>query len=276
MPDDNFNKYCEDLLVRYNRRNTKVLTRHLESLCKFLREEGNHVVQTMFGDSVQKGTYVTGLRDVDVLLIVNESSLVNQPPAKVKKYVRGTIKRRLSNNPVQAGKLAVTVKYSDKTEIQLLPAIRTRTGSVRIAQHGTTRRSKVVHPEKLAEVNAARDGRVVPVIKIAKAMADCFITQEDRKLSGYHMESLAIDAFADYQGPLDPKAMLNRLLRHSAKAVMSPVNDSTGQSRYVDEYPGPADSGSRERASTYFGQMRGKVNSCKTRAACNALFCIED
>ena len=74
MPDDNFNRYCEDLLVRYNRRNTRALTRHLESLCSFLREEGNHVVQIMFGGSVQKGTYVTGLSDVDLLLIVNESS----------------------------------------------------------------------------------------------------------------------------------------------------------------------------------------------------------
>ena len=237
-------------------------------------------MQTKFGGSVQKGTYVTGLSDVDVLLIVNQSPLVNQPPSKVKKYVRDTIKRRLPQNPVNAGKLAVTVKYADKTEIQLLPAIRTKTGGVRIAQHGTSRWSKVTHPdkfaEKLAEVNAARDGRVVPVIKLAKAMADCFITQEDRKLSGYHMESLAIDAFRDYQGPLDPKAMLNRLLRHSAKAVMSPITDSTGQSRYVDEKLGSADSGPRKRTSTYFGQMRGKVNACKTRAEFNALFCIED
>ena len=29
MPDDNFNQYCEDLLVGYNRRNTKTLTRSL-------------------------------------------------------------------------------------------------------------------------------------------------------------------------------------------------------------------------------------------------------
>ena len=280
MPDDRFNEYCEALLAQYTRKNTKALTRHLESLCRFLREEGNHVVQTMFGGSVQKGTYVTGLSDVDVLLIVNQSSLVNQPPSKVKNYVRDAIKRRLPNNPVQAGKLAVTVKYSDKTEIQLLPAIRTKTGGVRIAQHGTRKWSKIAHPEKFAEklakVNASRDGRVVPAVKLAKAMADCFITQEDRKLSGYHIESLSIDAFEGYQGPLDPKAMLNRLLRHSAKAVMSPITDSTGQSRYVDEYLGPADSGPRKQASTYLGQMRGKINSCKTRAEFNALFCIGD
>ena len=278
MPDDRFNEYCEDLLVTYNRRNTKAVTRHLESLCRFLREEGNHVVQTMFGGSVQKGTYVTGLSDVDVLLIVNESSLMNQPPAKVKKYVRGTIQDRLRQNTVSAGSLAVTVCYSDGTEIQILPAIRTNSGGVRIADPGSNQWSSVARPDdfarKLAKVNTARDGSVVPVIKLAKAMADCFISRPSRKLSGYHMESLAIDAFKDYQGSLDPKSMLIHLLEHSMDAVKSPITDSTGQSRYVDDKLGRADSGPRKRASTYFGQVRGKVNSCKTRAAFNALFCI--
>ena len=122
MPDDRFNEYCENLLAQYKRRNTPTVTQRLESLCGFLRQKGN-VVQSKFGGSVQKGTYVTGLSDVDVLLIVNQFSLVNQPPSKIKNYVRDAIKRRLPNNPVQACKLAVTVKYSDKTEIQLLPAI---------------------------------------------------------------------------------------------------------------------------------------------------------
>ena len=251
MPDDDFNKRCEDLLVRYKRRNSTTLTGRLESLCTFLRQEGD-VVQTMFGGSVKKGTYVTGLSDVDVLLIVNESSLVNQPPTNVIEYVRDTIQRRLPNNEVSSGMLAVTVKYSKGPEIQVLPAIRRKKG-IRIAELGGAKWSNVARPDdfaaELAKVNTARDGRVVPVIKLAKAMTDCFITQEDRKISGYHMESLAIGAFTDYQGPLDPKAMLNRLLRHSAKAAMSPITDSTGQSRYVDEYLGPADSGPRKQAS---------------------------
>ena len=102
MPDDRFNEYCEDLLVRYKRRNSTTLTRRLESLCTFLGQKGD-VVQTMFGGSVKKGTYVTGLSDVDVLLIVSESSLVNQSPAKVIEYVRETIQHRLRQNTVSAG-----------------------------------------------------------------------------------------------------------------------------------------------------------------------------
>ena len=277
MPSDNFNQHCEELLARYTRRNQQAVTRHLESLCGFLRQEGNHVVQTMFGGSVRRRTYVTGLSDVDVLLVVNQASLVNQPPTRVIEYVRDTIRRRLPQNRVSAGNLAVTVRYSDRTEIQVLPAIRTNTGGVRIAEPGSTQWSNVAHPErfaqKLREVNHARNGRVVPVIKLAKAMADCFITRPSRKFSGYHIESLAIDAFRGYQGTLDPKAMLVYLLGHSLRVVMSPIADSTGQSRYVDEYLGPAESRRRQRASTYFGQMRCKVISCRSRAQFDNLFC---
>ena len=277
MPNDNFNRYCEELLARYTRRNQQAVTRHLESLCNIIRNEG-HVVQTMYGGSVQRGTYVTGLSDVDVLLIVNQSSLVNQSPARVIQQVRRTIMGRLPNNSVRAGNLAVTVGYANGIEIQVLPAIRTNSGGVRIAEPGSTGWSNVVHPgnfaRRLAEVNDVNNGRVVQVIKLAKAMADCFITRPSRKFSGYHIESLAIDAFRDYQGTLDPKAMLVYLLGHSLRVVMSPIADSTGQSRYVDEYLGPAESRRRQRASTNFGQMRCKVISCRSRAQFDNLFCV--
>ncbi|MYD35709.1 MAG: nucleotidyltransferase [Dehalococcoidia bacterium] len=278
MPQFNFNEHCEKVLARAKRQNAQKLTGRLDSLCEALRQEGNHVVQTKFGGSVQKGTYVTGLSDVDVLLIVNDSSLVNEPPAKVKEYVRKTIRKRMPNNPVQVGKLAVTVKYADGMEIQLLPAIRTRSEGIRIARPGARKWSKIAHPDgfadKLAKVNTAKGGRVVPVIKLAKAIADSFITRKDSKISGYHLESLAIDAFQGYQGKLGSKVMLDHLFKYATKAVLKPIVDSTGQSRYVDEYLGSANSQARQRASTHFGQMRGKVNSCDSTRDFNALFGI--
>ena len=276
MPPDRFNQYCEELLARYTRRNQQAVTRHLESLCNIIRDKG-HVVQTMYGGSVQRGTYVTGLSDVDVLLIVNQSSLVSQSPAKVIQQVRRTIKGKLPNNPVKAGNLAVTVGYASGIEIQVLPAIRTKSGGVRIAEPGSTTWSNVVHPEnfacRLAEVNDANNGRVVQVIKLAKAIANCHIRRPSRKFSGYHLESLAIGAFKNYQGPQDPKAMLRHFLSHAVTAVTSPIADTTGQSGYVDEYLGAANSRLRNRASTYFSQMRGNVNSCTTLARFNSLFC---
>ncbi len=277
MSDDRFNEYCENLLVQYKRRNGKAVTRHLSGLCNILSNDDDHVVQTKFGGSVQKGTFVTGLSDVDALLIVNQSTLKNKPPSKVITYVADTIQRRLPKNPVNKGRLAVTVGYADKSEIQILPAIRTTDG-FRIADPGSTKWSNVVHPERFVErlikVNNARGGRVVPVIKFAKALADCSITHEDRKLKGYHMESLAVGAFKGYNGELDSRSMLLHFLAYSMKAVMSPIPDPTGQSKYVDEYLGPAGSKLRKGVSTQLRQIQGKVNSCKTRGEFNDLFCI--
>ena len=50
----------------------------------------------------------------------------------------------------------------------------------------------------------------------------------------------------------------------------------TGGPVYVDANLGSAGSRLSRSVSTQLGQMRGKVNSCKTRAAFNALFCIRD
>ena len=75
MPDDNFNRCCEDLPVRYNCRKTKALARHFESLCRFLKEEASQVMWTMFGGFLRQGTYATGLSDVDVTPILNQSDL---------------------------------------------------------------------------------------------------------------------------------------------------------------------------------------------------------
>ena len=246
MTDQEFNSYCENLLTQYNQRNTAATTRHIDGLCQILSQEGE-VVQTMFGGSVRRHTYVNGLSDVDVLLIVNESSLVSRPPADTIEHVREIVARRLHNNQVRAGNLAVTVKYADGTEVQVLPAIRRASGGVRIADPVSGRWSNVTHPEnfvrKLVEVNQANGNRVVPTIKLAKAIADCFIRRSEHKISGYHMESLAVEAFRNYQGERGHRAMLNRLFRNSVNAVMQPISNSTGQSRYVDEYLGEAGSG---------------------------------
>jgi len=278
MTDSNFNRWCEELLATYTRRNQQAVARHLESLRSTLSRQGNHAVQTMFGGSMRRGTDVAGLSDVDALLIVNESSLRNRSPSDVIEHVREIVQRQHPSNTVRAGRLAVTITYSDGTEIQLLPALRTSSGGIRIAELGSTGWSSVVRPERFAEelsaVNQATDGRATPVIKLAKSIADCQITNQTRKITGYHMEALAIDAFRNYRGATNPQAMLDHLLSHSMTAVMKPIADSTGQSRNVDDYLGQGKSRRREGARTHFGQMRGKVRGCVTRAQFNALFCL--
>ena len=274
----NFNHHCEKLLDRYMNRNRQRDAQRLNEIRDATSHAGYEPVQTMFGGSVKRGTDVTGLSDVDALLIVNDSSLVSRPPSDAIERVRDVIQDRFPENEVIAGKLAVTIKYASGPEIQILPAIRTNSNGIRIAEPGNSQWSNITRPEafaeKLVEVNNANGARVVPVIKLTKAMAHCHVKRQSRKISGYHIESLAIDAFSNYDDELKTQVMLDHFLTYSMDAVMEPIADSTGQSRFVDEYLCVAGSSLRERTKTYFGQMRGKVRRCETRTQFNELFCI--
>lgn len=277
MTYNDFNRRCEELLARYSDRNNENIRRHIEGLCAVLRREGN-AVEAIYGGSVSRGTDVNGISDVDILLVVNQSSLINQPPSRVINYVRETLERHLPFNSIRAGNLAVTVRYADDIEIQILPAIRTNTNGFRIAQPGSTQWSNIVLPDRFAarlvEINRRNNGRVVLTIKLAKAIADCFITKTNRKISGYHMEALAIKAFENYQGPQDSKNMLVHLFGNSMTDVLTPIRDSTGQSIAVDEYLGEGGSRLRKGAETHFGQMRGMINSCRNASDFDSLFCL--
>ena len=275
LRDDEINGYLREQLREYNDRDTEAVSRHLQVLRDSLEFTDDDVIHTLFGGSVSKHTAVNGLSDVDVLVIINDSSLSGRLPASAIKLMEQRIRQRLPQTSVSAGDLAVTVKYSDGIEIQVLPAIRTKSG-VRIADPRANRWSNVLYPErfarKLTQVNQANNGQVIPAVKLAKSLAAHMIRSDRDKISGYHMESLAIEAFRNYHGPHDLKSMVHHFTDFSSRAVLKPITDPTGQSRHVDEYLGPADSRQRQKASESFKGMLRRLDSSKTRGELDNLF----
>jgi len=275
MNDNEFNGHLRNMLRNYNNRDHEAVNRHIKGLRSALEQDADDVIRPLFGGSVSKHTYVDGLSDVDVLMTVNDSSLSGQSPKKVIQHMADLIKKRMPQTNVSTGKLAVTVSYSDGLEIQILPAIKTKSG-IRIPDPKSNGWSRVIHPKKFAEkltkVNQENQGRVIPAIKLTKGLAARSIQSEKDKISGYHLESLAIEAFNNYRGPHDRKSMINHLLGFSADAVMQPIKDSTGQSRLVDEYLGLPSSPKRKRASAAFRKMQNSLNSCRSATDLDNLF----
>ena len=275
LSDAEINGYLRSLLRSYNDRDTQAISRHLQVLRDSLELTDGDVIRTLFGGSVSKHTAINGLSDVDVLVIINDSSLSGRSPAAVIQLMAQRIQQRLPQTNVSTGDLAVTVKYSDGIEIQVLPAIRTKSG-VRIGDPEVDRWSRVLFPDrfarKLTQVNQAHDGKVIPTVKLAKGLA-AHNTRSDRdKISGYHLESLAIEAFKNYHGSHDLESMVRHFMDFSSRAVKRPITDPTGQSRHVDEYMGPVGSTRRNRASASFRRMLRRFDACRTRADLENLF----
>ena len=275
LTDNEVNSYLRKRLKKANARKSEAINRHVRGLRDALKQEADDAARPIFAGSFDKNTFVDGLSDIDILIAINDSSLSGQSPRRVIKHMADLIENRMPKTKVRTGSLAVTVTYSDNYEIQVLPAIRTKKG-IKIPTHGSNQWSRVVHPErfveKLIQVNGANKRKVIPTIKLVKAMVGRFGQSKKAKPSGYHIESLAIEAFDDYHGETDFKSMVICFLRFSVNAVKNPIKDSTGQSRYVDEYLGRANSTERREVSAMFRNMRKRLNGCRSTEDLDRLF----
>lgn len=265
--DADVNSSLNDVLSSINDRSVEDINRHLDTIKKKINSEINGVVDLFFGGSVNKKTYVEGISDVDSLVILNDTELEKMSPSEVLHYFEKKISERLPFTEIRKGSHAVTVKFSDGVEIQLLPALKTASG-IKIASNSQLDTwSNVVKPhkfaQKLTDINKANSNKVVPVVKLAKAIISNF--PETRKLSGYHAESLAIDVFKKYEGPLQTKAMLKHFFKESSRMVLSPIKDSTGQTRHVDDYLKGRNSIERRKVADSLSQIVRRMSNADAK-----------
>jgi len=246
-----------DLLSDYNNKDNEAINSHLDKIRSILENEFGGIIELKFGGSVKKRTYVDGLSDIDVLILINKCDLSDLSPNAVLNKVKGRLQEMKLRDikEIRAGDLAVTVTFNDDKEIQLLPAISSGEG-YKIAKAKKNEWSRLINPDKFADrltkINQSNGGKVIPVIKLMKGINDQF--PEPQKLNGYHIESMAIEIFKSYpdSNPRTPKAMLKYFFEKGKDILRSPIRDKTGQSRNVDDYLGQENSENRLKISRTF------------------------
>jgi len=232
-----------DALAQFNNRDVEGTQRILEKVKQELSDEFDDTVGLVFGGSVAKHTYVDGLSDVDALVILKETMIEGDSPSKLVGLFAEKLRARFGRGEekVQEGNLAVTLNIDGKS-IQLLPAIRSGDAFKIASPDGRT--WATINPrkfaEKLASANQALDGKLVPVIKLVKSINSGL--PEQRQLTGYHIESLAINVFRGYEGARNTKDMLRYFFDKAPEYCKRLIRDSTGQSVHVDEYLGEENS----------------------------------
>ena len=252
--------HLASLLADFNDRDVEGIREVFDEIKSDLENEIDGTVDTLFGGSILKHTYVDGISDVDALVLLNNSELANKSPNKVKSFLADCLRDRYGEDAVREGVLAVTVNVEDKT-IQLLPALR-HGESVKIASSDGKNWSKV-NPQgfahALTKANQRLDGKLVPCIKLIKAIVATL--PERRQITGYHAEAMAINVFRGYDGLRTPKSMLRHFFEHASEHVTEPIKDSSGQSVYVDEYLGSANSLERRIVADALGRIGRKMRN---------------
>jgi predicted nucleotidyltransferase len=218
------------------------------------------------GGSVAKHTYVDGLSDVDNLLIIHGAT-VDETPATILEAVGDRLAAEIIDADVRVGRIAITVSYPDGMELQFIPAVRDGE-KLRVPswiREGWSRIDPKAFTDALTRRNRQCEGKLVPTIKLAKAIIASW--PESVQLSGYHVESLAIHAFRNYQGEYKTAVMLPHFFDSAASTVLAPIKDKTGQSIHVDTYLGKAKSPERQKTSHWCSQVAKRMKNALTQGS---------
>ncbi len=264
--DEDVNRLLAKLLARFNDRDKELQN---------LLADAAEIDQVLLGGSVAKHTAVDGLSDIDALVVLNQEEYAAKSPAVMLERFYRTLTRELPRNEVESiekGQLAATVKYRDGTEIQLLPALRSGQVVSIAAAGGKTWND--THPRRfqreLTRANSRLNGGLVPAIKLLKSLVASFPQQ--KQLTGYHVEAMALEAAKNYSGATTPRALLIHILAHAADRVLKPITDKTGQSRTVDSYLGDGNSLERRNISQTLGGVRRRLEAATSVAQWSAMY----
>lgn len=273
--DSDVNALLSERLAQINARDVQLINKRLDEIISALGDRIEDVDRLLYGGSVAKHTYVDGLSDVDCLVVLKSEALPEDTPQALIGAMATALRQGLDAGEIAeiVEGFAVTVRYKDGHEVQLLPAVE-RDGRVAISDKRGTGWSLIrpkAFEERLTAANGKQDGRLVPAIKLAKAVVDAS-TAESERPGGYHMEALAIDAFRDYDGPRTNKAMLSHFFERASDRIARPISDVTGQSDRIDETLGESGSTARQRISTAFSRIAACMRSATDASAWDELF----
>lgn len=254
------NFVLNSLLADINNRDNISIQRHINEVRKALERFIDGTMDIRYGGSVSKHTYVDGLSDIDTLAIINNTELRGKSPGEVKDFFWHRLIERYPNTEIKKGKLAITLKYSDGLELQILPALKTG-DNFKIAANDsdwikTNPKNFVL---ALRYTNIVNNGKVIPTIKLVKSIISNL--PESRRINGYHVEALAIEIFSRFSGRKTTKNLLKTFFKEASVHVLEPIKDRTGQSAHVDDYLGLKNSIERKMVSDSLAQISRKMQN---------------
>jgi hypothetical protein len=224
-----------------------------------LADQLETTIELWFGGFVASHVSASGLSDADLLLVLKEPT---EAPRAVLAKLEAQLRQALPRD-IEVTKGAIGITLADPTggDLTVVPAMRT-TKILQVPSQAEDRWARLdleAFCEQLVERNEACAMRLVPTIKLGKAIAVELPRLE--QLLGYHIETMALTAFDSYRDPKTLDRMLPHFFRTMSQLVLSPIRDADGRSMHVDDYLGRANGEERKELSRALDRVARRMDN---------------
>ena len=225
--------YLSEKLKEINDLDYEAINAHRDSIENALGKEFE-IERMSFAGSHGRRTDVDEFSDIDLLATFRSKSDLPNSSDEAIAVLAKRLRERFPRTSIETGDMAVTVKFKDGLEVQVLPAYRMGS-SIRIPDvnsAGWKSSNPTVHARKLRETNENCGRQVHSAIKLAKQLFD----RNRMGLKSYHVENMALKAFEHFSGPFSNRNMLRHLINRSKSLVHQRMADRAGQTADVSDY----------------------------------------
>ncbi len=253
----------QESLHRTRKPNDGEVRENVQRVVDDLNEKTKLNATAVLGGSASKGTYVEGISDHDAVVRIPTEAARGKGPREILALLAERIRdTHPAATDVRIGRMAVTVVENGR-ETQYVPAVRDGR-YMRFPVPGEDRWGNACQPrkfvDKLNRANARLEGAVKEAIRAFRLVQDKHLPK-DQHLDGYHVESVALLAFRNYEKGKPRTKMVEDMVRAAAGILRKPVRDGTGQSLHVDDKWGAANSPERQATSH---ALKGLADRMKT------------
>ena len=85
------NEFLNEVLFTSNKRDDELINFRLKWIIEALNEDLERAINLEFGGSHNKGTFVSGLSDIDALLLLNNTNLKNKSPRIIQEFIKNKL-----------------------------------------------------------------------------------------------------------------------------------------------------------------------------------------
>jgi hypothetical protein len=244
--------------LRAFRARAEAIVPRLTSIRETIRAVVAELVEMNLGGLVVGQAGPDGISDSDFVLIIDDCEISDGDPAIARRATSDLLLRQFPGSVVDESSL-IFILSTAGVEVFILAAINCK-GVVRIP--GSTSWINLdpsAYAVRLQVADEQLEGKLVGVLKLAKGIIATF--PNGQRLTGPHVEALALEIFGNYAGRRTSKDMLEYFFAETQHLVLQGIVDGDGNRVLVDTYLGEPNSRERNLTANALGRVGRRMKN---------------